>query len=58
MRLSTAGNTLVPAILALESAGFVVSLSEEHVFMAVRGEGVFVGSPTFWPRDRRVVDLE
>lgn len=42
MKLTAAGNTLVPAILALEKAGFVVSVNEEGLFMATRGEDAFI----------------
>lgn len=42
MKLAIAGNTLVPAILALERAGFVVSVNEERLFVAARAEDVFI----------------
>jgi len=45
-RLTVAGNTLVPAILALESSGFVVSVEDAETFKATRGDEVLVaGSP-------------
>jgi len=44
--ITTAGNTVVPALLALEGLGFTVSVERvagREVFSAVRGDETFTG---------------